>query len=81
MTPGLKCAPQGRSNSAPSLLDYERCNAPIVWPAHLNEDGRVNHEWAVEMMKIRIQFWTPLGARLVWRTTTFSTTGTQETDA
>ncbi len=71
MTPGLKCAEPGRCNAAPvfQVENLERINGPITWPKWLDEaTGRVNPDWEAEMMKIRIAFWTPLGARMIKRT-------------
>jgi hypothetical protein len=72
-----ECAIQGQRNAAPvpsvnpSL--WERNFGPIVWPAHLDEDtGTVNQAWTDEMMKQRMQFWQPLGARMIWRTVVFN---------
>ena len=80
-----KCATAGRCNAGPvsnrarqqkvplEAIEDERSHAPIVWPRHLDEDsGRVNPDWEAEMMRARIAFWQPLGARLLWRSTTYS---------
>ena len=84
MSPCEKCANMGRSNSALSSTrvrqerlpvapdSYERDHQPVNWPANLDEDGTTNEYWATEMMRIRTQFWKPLGARLVWRWTVYS---------
>jgi hypothetical protein len=75
MSPQQACANEGRCNAGPFIPkeEYERCNAPIVWPKFVDEDtGRVQDFWAEEMMKIRLAFWKPLGARMIWRHTEYN---------
>jgi hypothetical protein len=85
MAPQEKCANAGRCNAAPSSStrvrqeripvepkQYERCNAPILWPRMLDEDtGMVDVYWAKAMRENQIKFWSNLGSSLMWRWTTF----------